>query len=427
MLSVWTFDNEELPLTAELVQEDVLLRFLAGLKSKHVDEVVVIGVAFSGASTDVPELVLRPTVISTLTNAPIAVANNSGWTSIHRSLSHRKLLADGMVRFTLASEDTLRLVCNLGARKAWMAQAWSVFDARGISLEEDLSVYRVSLFSTPLLSTNIFQTFSSLAPHCLAAFHTLKPVDNSKNQSIFLFDHFLSTWTMATPLLFISGPLMKTASLRSHTTSASTLAFQQRSESLNSPTHTFGQMMHTTPYANISYSEGLTLPPLISHNLLDMTKTFTKLRATQINLRRLIKVQIIHLLPLPLSDLLRVLLAEPPFKDGASTSAAQISALEDPTTTHPAQKSSEPTTSSNRRTSLSTPSAAETAVKYDAEPKSTARLSTETEGPSTHWAKPGFLKKWCMYYVSSVPVYIEVLMHNLQMIWCRRLLRAWMI
>ncbi|KAK1216158.1 hypothetical protein PQX77_021211 [Marasmius sp. AFHP31] len=62
-LSFWTFHNEELPLTAELVQEDVLLRFLAGLKSKHVDDVVVREVAYSGASTRVPERVLRPTVI----------------------------------------------------------------------------------------------------------------------------------------------------------------------------------------------------------------------------------------------------------------------------------------------------------------------------------------------------------------------------
>ncbi|KAK1234021.1 hypothetical protein PQX77_002786, partial [Marasmius sp. AFHP31] len=86
---------------------------------------------------------------------------------------------------------------------------------------------------------------------------------------------------------------------------------------------------------------------------------------------------------------------EPALEDGASMLAAHISAPEDPMTTHPAQKSSESTTSSTRRTSLSTPSVAETAVGHDAEPGSTASLSTETEGPLTPWAKPGFLKKWC--------------------------------
>ncbi|KAK1215323.1 hypothetical protein PQX77_022070 [Marasmius sp. AFHP31] len=150
-LSFWTFHNEELPLTAQLVQEDVLLRFLAGLKSKHVDDVVVREVAFSGASTRVPERVLRPTVISTLTNAPIAVANNFSWTSLHDDLSDRRLLGNGMTRFTLASEYTLWLLWNWDARWAWMAQAWSVFGARGISMEDDLSVYhllfhRASLF-----------------------------------------------------------------------------------------------------------------------------------------------------------------------------------------------------------------------------------------------------------------------------------------
>ncbi|KAK1234471.1 hypothetical protein PQX77_002325 [Marasmius sp. AFHP31] len=148
--SLWTFHNEELPLTAELVQEDVLLRFLVGFKSKQIDDDVVGGVAFSHASTAVPERVLWPTVISTLTNAPIAVANNT-WTSFNDSLSDQKLLADGMTRFTLAGGDELWLEWNWDALQAWMAQAWSVFDARGISLEEDLNVYRLLLPDASLI------------------------------------------------------------------------------------------------------------------------------------------------------------------------------------------------------------------------------------------------------------------------------------
>ncbi|KAK1221226.1 hypothetical protein PQX77_015968 [Marasmius sp. AFHP31] len=142
-LTIRDFGSEELPLTAELVQEDVLLRFLAGLKSKRVDDVVVCGVAFSGASTLVSEGVLWPTVISTLTNAPIAVANNTQWTSFCNSLSDRKLLADGMTRFTLAGGDIFELEWNGDVERAWMAQAWSVFGARGISMEEDLSVFNL--------------------------------------------------------------------------------------------------------------------------------------------------------------------------------------------------------------------------------------------------------------------------------------------
>ncbi|KAK1223238.1 hypothetical protein PQX77_013889, partial [Marasmius sp. AFHP31] len=142
MLSGGYFGGEQLPLTAELIQEDVLLRFLAGLKSKHVDGVVGGGVAFSGASTFVPEGVLQPMVISTLTNTPIAVANNA-WTGFRNRLSDQKLLADGLTRFTLAGGGILRLEWNWDAERAWMAQAWSVFGGCGISMEVDLSVYRL--------------------------------------------------------------------------------------------------------------------------------------------------------------------------------------------------------------------------------------------------------------------------------------------
>ncbi|KAK1217453.1 hypothetical protein PQX77_019890 [Marasmius sp. AFHP31] len=149
MPSCWSFGGEQLPLTAELIQEDILLRFLAGLKSKHVNDAVVRGVAYSGAWTAVPEQVLRPTVISTLTNTPIADANNT-WTSHWNSLSDRKLLADGMARFTLAGRGILWLGWNWDALKAWIAQAWSVFGARGISMEEDLSVYYLTYLRTEL-------------------------------------------------------------------------------------------------------------------------------------------------------------------------------------------------------------------------------------------------------------------------------------
>ncbi|KAK1217450.1 hypothetical protein PQX77_019887 [Marasmius sp. AFHP31] len=157
-LSIWRFENQ-LPLTAELVQEDVLLRFLAGLKSEHVDEVVVGGVAFSGALTDVPERVLRPTVISTLTNAPIAVTNNT-WTSHWMGWrggfqKHHPLLpSNTSSRFTLAGGVRLSLGWNWDAERAWMTQAWSVFGARGISMEEDLSVYRL-VFPRALMSGHL--------------------------------------------------------------------------------------------------------------------------------------------------------------------------------------------------------------------------------------------------------------------------------
>ncbi|KAK1222636.1 hypothetical protein PQX77_014510 [Marasmius sp. AFHP31] len=152
-VTIRDFGSEELPLTAELVQEDVLLRFLAGLKSKRVDDAVVKGVAFSGASTFVPERVVRPTVTSTLTNAPIAVANNS-WKSYNGGFLNWKVLGNGLTRFTLNGGRLLRLEWNWETEWAWMAQAWSVFGVRGISMEEDLSVYRL-VFPRALMSGNL--------------------------------------------------------------------------------------------------------------------------------------------------------------------------------------------------------------------------------------------------------------------------------
>ncbi|KAK1219585.1 hypothetical protein PQX77_017681 [Marasmius sp. AFHP31] len=383
MLSLWIFGRDQLPLTAELIQEDVLLRFLAGRKSKDIDNAVVCGVASSGAFTIVPERVLQPTVISMLTNAPIVVTNNS-WKSFGDSLSDRKLLADGMARFTLAGGDCLWLEWNLDAREAWMSQAWSVFGARGISMEEDLSVYyllfhRASLFK--YLSDSEARQQSQQPIYLF-----IKPppfdLDDGRTSSIHFWSFDEDGHSSLSHNLCLDFGLPTTFSI------------YQVSESFS--------------WSNDAYDS------LRQYQLLrgfdPSTADFTRSLGFDKNIFQ------------PLSDSDRF--AQLPLMDGASTSAAQISALEDPTTTHPAQKSSEHMTSSTRQTSLSTHPVAETAVKYDTEPESTASLSTETEGPSNHWAKPGFLKKWCMYYISSTHVYVEVLMYNLQVIWCRRLLPA---
>ncbi|KAK1219298.1 hypothetical protein PQX77_017987 [Marasmius sp. AFHP31] len=384
-LTIRDFGSEELPLTAELVQEDVLLRFLAGLKSKHVDDVVVIGVAFSGALTDVPERVVRPTVISTLTNAPIVVANNT-WTSFGDSLSDGKLLADGMARFTLAGGDSLLLEWNWDAKRAWMAQAWSVFGARGISMEDDLSVYHL-LFHRASLSGRL--SYSEARRQFQKPIYLfVRPLpfdlDDGRTSSV----HF---WSFDEDG---HSPLSRNLCL-----------------DFGLPT-TFGisQFSWSCSWSSDAYDS------LRQYQILrgfdPSTADFAQSLGFDKNIFQ----------PLSDSDRFAQVNQELSLMDGASTSAAQISALEDPTATHPAQKSSEHMTSSTRQTSLSTHSVAETAVKYDTEPESTASLSAETEGPSNHWAKPGFLKKWCTYYISSTHVYVEVLMYNLQVIWCRRLL-----
>ncbi|KAK1224687.1 hypothetical protein PQX77_012434 [Marasmius sp. AFHP31] len=157
----WNFDIQDLPLTAKLLQEDALMRFPAGLKSKRADLVVLVGVSRRGPwSFDVHEPgVSQPTVISTLTNTPIAVANNA-WRSKWRlfpwqkslegreSLEERELLEHGLTRFTLNGGLALSgghfwLEWNWDAQQAWLSQAWSVLHSCEISLEDDLSVYKL--------------------------------------------------------------------------------------------------------------------------------------------------------------------------------------------------------------------------------------------------------------------------------------------
>ncbi|KAK1217884.1 hypothetical protein PQX77_019453, partial [Marasmius sp. AFHP31] len=137
------FYIQNLPSTAELVQEDVLLRFLASVKSKRADRAVAEGVSYSGNLEWIDVLPERVSVISRSTNTPISTAN-SLWETNCDSLIDGRLLKNGLTRFTLANGGSdLQLEWNRDAHHAWMSQALSVFHARGISLESDLGIYKV--------------------------------------------------------------------------------------------------------------------------------------------------------------------------------------------------------------------------------------------------------------------------------------------
>ncbi|KAK1225148.1 hypothetical protein PQX77_011930 [Marasmius sp. AFHP31] len=132
--------ESDVPLTADLLQIDVLLRFLASLKLKEVDH-DVIRFASPLSWRDASVQVSQPTVISRLTNTPIAVANNA-WECLNNTLSDRKVLRNGLTRFTLAHySGYFYLKWNGKINYDWMSQAWSIFHSRGITLEDDLSVY----------------------------------------------------------------------------------------------------------------------------------------------------------------------------------------------------------------------------------------------------------------------------------------------
>ncbi|KAK1234408.1 hypothetical protein PQX77_002389 [Marasmius sp. AFHP31] len=135
---------EKLPLTAEMLQEDVFLRFLASLKSKEVDRAFLGAMSWDGydESEGVPESFDQPTIFSTLTKTPIAVTNNV-WTSF-RGFTERKALENGLTRFRLEGDGSrLELWLNGDAGQAWLSQSSNIFQSRGISFDDDLRVYKL--------------------------------------------------------------------------------------------------------------------------------------------------------------------------------------------------------------------------------------------------------------------------------------------
>ncbi|KAK1234749.1 hypothetical protein PQX77_002043 [Marasmius sp. AFHP31] len=224
----------DIPLEADFLREDVLLRFLASLKSKEVDHDVIWQLT-SGLRRLWPQSrrVSQPTVISRLTNTPIAVADNT-WGIRHGNLSDVKSLENGLTRFTLTHPPQyISLQWNCNADEDWMSQAWNIFGACGISLEDGLSVYELVFPDASLESINIPSVGFSEAQR------TAK--------------HHPS----------IIGLFTKTAGLLSHMEPVAASAFPSSSGSNIGFTFNFGPTTPTNVYTNISSTEVLTPPLLI--------------------------------------------------------------------------------------------------------------------------------------------------------------------
>ncbi|KAJ8092458.1 hypothetical protein PM082_023711 [Marasmius tenuissimus] len=150
MFVVVGLDRIENPVTTtDLLKEEVLIRYLASLKKKGADRQVVHGIVhvglYSSYDVDVRGSVDQPTVFCTLTDTPIAVANNV-WEDLCRdNFVEQKQLGDGWTRFRLVDSKhrTFNLQLNWDARRPWVSAALSIFHALGISLEGDLSVYNL--------------------------------------------------------------------------------------------------------------------------------------------------------------------------------------------------------------------------------------------------------------------------------------------
>ncbi|KAK1230123.1 hypothetical protein PQX77_006800 [Marasmius sp. AFHP31] len=88
---------KDLPPTAELLQEEVLVRFLGNQKSREADDEFMYVMSYARSYENVPERVDRPTIFSALTKTPIAVANNV-WEGDKDNLVERTCLGNGWTR-----------------------------------------------------------------------------------------------------------------------------------------------------------------------------------------------------------------------------------------------------------------------------------------------------------------------------------------
>ena len=75
-LSNWDPRDVDVPSSVDFLKEDVFLRFLASYKSKTVDYIFVRGMMQHCIIGNASEMWNQPTVISTLTQTPIALANS---------------------------------------------------------------------------------------------------------------------------------------------------------------------------------------------------------------------------------------------------------------------------------------------------------------------------------------------------------------
>ncbi|KAJ8085687.1 hypothetical protein PM082_004505 [Marasmius tenuissimus] len=148
-----TYHNIESPLpsTPDLLQEDVLLRYLASLKSKDIDRKLTISLSRGCQVGASPDQVHMPTVISTLSNAPIATSNiaTQVWDNQTDILTEQDASEHGLTRFTLSREPSdghaLWLMTDEDVCAAWLSQAASVFRGRGTSSDVDLSMHKLVL------------------------------------------------------------------------------------------------------------------------------------------------------------------------------------------------------------------------------------------------------------------------------------------
>ncbi|KAK1219627.1 hypothetical protein PQX77_017639 [Marasmius sp. AFHP31] len=136
------FETDDMPLTVDLLQDDICMRFMASCRSEDVDRAFIEEIRSAGDDVGMPESFDQPTIISALTQTPIAVGNNV-WESDEGNLIEKKVLGNGVTRFRADGGGQFCLGLDDDVNKAWLCQALRVFHAHESSLDNNTSVYHL--------------------------------------------------------------------------------------------------------------------------------------------------------------------------------------------------------------------------------------------------------------------------------------------
>ncbi|KAF9262396.1 hypothetical protein L218DRAFT_402293 [Marasmius fiardii PR-910] len=139
---VGTYNEITIPLDAEFLREDVFHQYFSGMKQDWEFLLVLGNSGHIEDFKDIPSM-HYPQVISSSTNSTIAFIQNVRWMSAKDSLEREGEMSDGMTRFCLTDNQHHIHIVNADETCPWLSQALSVFHAHGISLDEDLSRYKL--------------------------------------------------------------------------------------------------------------------------------------------------------------------------------------------------------------------------------------------------------------------------------------------
>ncbi|KAG7085888.1 hypothetical protein E1B28_003422 [Marasmius oreades] len=150
----WNTEYLDMPVPAdgEFLKEDVVIRYFSSIGHTWGLLKALVYSGYTERPKDVPAANCSHVV---LTNSIVALTEGVRWRSFKGCLEHRQEMPDGVTRFCLRDNQRHIQVITTGQETEWLLQAVSVFNAQGISLDEDLSSYK--FIHRPFILTGTLQ------------------------------------------------------------------------------------------------------------------------------------------------------------------------------------------------------------------------------------------------------------------------------